>query len=99
MSERPHRAPVSISRRRGIRKVLGCVAFLLGIPLLLVTIVAFVFAWNNRQPDISVPTPRMPDKNAYVEFVRIGELAGRMKHKGPLFDTRRLSTLSELGAY
>ncbi len=74
----------SIPKRRGLRRIVSCAAIALGIPLLLAVVVAFIFAWNNRPPAISVPTPRMPAQNAYDEFNRLGERVRLMKHKGPL---------------
>lgn len=67
-------------RRAGQPSLVGCCV---AVPLLLVGMAGLI-VWNNNRPvRIAVPTPRMPNPNAYDDFVRAGVLARSIKHKSP----------------
>ena len=77
------------------RAVIGCCAVL---PLLLVIMAVWLYAYNNRRVQMSVPTPRMPDPNAYDDFVRAGKLARAMKHKSPYSMSNTAPTFADFAA-
>ena len=61
----------------------GCLTLCVGLPLLAVFAVFMVYQYHNRPVRIEVPTPSPPTPNAYDDFVRAGQLARAMPHKGP----------------
>src|SRR5437588_441980 len=57
----------------------GCVIF----PVMLILCVVLV-VWNNNRPvHVAVPTPKLPDPNAYDDLVRAGIVARGVQHKSP----------------
>ena len=68
------------------------------VPVLLITGVALIY-WNNNRPvRIVVPTPVMPNPNAYDDFVLAGSLSRGMKHKSPYSVAVPVFTLTALSA-
>lgn len=78
----PSTASTSGERKKSGRHpaLTGCCVIL---PILLIGLSLLLYGYNNRLPDIKVPTPTMPNPNAYDDFIKAGLLAKGMQHKSP----------------
>src|SRR5215472_8645507 len=77
-------------------RLLGCCV---GLPLLLMALLASLYWYNNRSlPPIAIPTPQIPNPNAYDDFVRAGTLARGMQHKSPFSLPKPTYTFTEFRA-
>jgi hypothetical protein len=70
-----------MKRRR--RTLMGCLGLGCGLPLILIISLFIIFIFNNRPPDIVIPTPVPPGNNGYNDFVRASQMIRTIKHKAP----------------
>lgn len=66
-------------------KAKSCIFLALG-PVLLVFAIAAIYVYNNRPPNIQVPSPKMPADNGYDYFVKA---ANMVVGTGPLSDSSK----------
>lgn len=72
-----------VKQRHRIR-TLGCIAVVLGAPVLFTVVLIVVWAINNRPPLIDFPKRTLPAVNAADDFHRAFLLSRQMKHRSPL---------------
>lgn len=72
----------AVGRKRE-SKARGCCAVTVGVSLLTACAVIAIYVANNRLPEETVPTPRLPVPNAYDDFVRAGKMAKQLPHQSP----------------
>src|SRR5437667_11389927 len=67
-------------RRSRLQGCLGCGC---GVPIVAVALLACIYSFNNRPPEIIIPTHSVPVDNAYDDFVKAGRLLKAIPHKPP----------------
>ncbi len=97
MDDRPEGPTARRRTWRGGCLRVGCI----GLPTIsLLLIVLYLF--NNRQPDIVIPTPPMLTVNAYDDFVRAEKIAHAVRHLPPFYLPglpTKTQTLANLAAW
>jgi hypothetical protein len=66
-------------RSRALTIVISVIGSFAALAVLLVV----TFYWNDRSPNIVIPTPPMPQVNAYDDFLQAAQMAGAIPHKSP----------------